>query len=160
MESLSLRQPSPLRGYGWQATRRELQECWSAQAMKGEGWRLPKLRRSVGRQDSRDSATRDGHKDLSPEATEGRREMWYGRSHPGEKSELIVVALGLSPVAMNRGNERFSILHAERIDLRPVLLLETRAPQTSRRVVLLGMVYGIRSRRLCFPATLDPSAVL
>ena len=50
--------------------------------MKGEGWRLPKLgpsaaRESVGRQDSRDSATRDGHKDLSPEAPEGRREMWY-----------------------------------------------------------------------------------
>jgi hypothetical protein len=54
--------------------------------------------------------------------------------------ELVVVALGLSPVTMNRGNERLGILHAERVDLRPVLFFQACISKTPRRVVLLGMV--------------------
>ena len=41
---------------------------------------------------------------------------------------------------MNRSDEGFRIVHAERIDPRAVGLSQTRAPETSSRVVLLRMV--------------------
>jgi hypothetical protein len=41
---------------------------------------------------------------------------------------------------MDRCDQRLGVLHAEGVDARPVLLLQSRTSQTAGRVVLLGMI--------------------
>lgn len=38
---------------------------------------------------------------------------FFGGSKPREESELVIVSLGFSPIAMNRRNERFRVLYRE-----------------------------------------------
>ena len=58
----------------------------------------------------------------------------------GEESELIVVALGLAPVAMDRRNKRFGLLDREGIDYRPIFLRDAKAFESGGGIVLLRMV--------------------
>jgi hypothetical protein len=51
-----------------------------------------------------------------------------GRSQAGEKAKLIVVALGFSPIAMDSRDERFGVVHGERIDFGAVRFAKTGAP--------------------------------
>jgi hypothetical protein len=53
----------------------------------------------------------------------------FQRPHSGEETELVVVSLRFSPVTVNRSDERFGILHAERIDSRAVGLSQARATE-------------------------------
>jgi len=64
----------------------------------------------------------------------------FRRPHAGEESELVIVPLSFAPVAVDGSNERLGVVCAEWIDLRSVVLFQTRASKTARRVILLGMV--------------------
>lgn len=48
---------------------------------------------------------------------------------------------------MNCGDERLGVLHAERIDLRAILLFQACTSKTPCRVVLLGMVAVAKFKR-------------
>jgi hypothetical protein len=64
----------------------------------------------------------------------------FRRPEASEESELVIVALSFPPVAVDGSDERFGVLHANRIDLGAVLLFQPRTSKTARRIVLLGMV--------------------
>jgi hypothetical protein len=50
------------------------------------------------------------------------------RAHPGEEPELIVVALCLTPIPVDCGDERFHFLDLKGVDPGAVLLLNACAP--------------------------------
>lgn len=59
-----------------------------------------------------------------------------GRSEPSEKAKLIVVALGLTPLVMDRGDERLGVVHGEGIHFWPVRFAKTRTSKVEGRVFM------------------------
>jgi hypothetical protein len=64
----------------------------------------------------------------------------FRRPEASEESELVIVALSFSPVAVDGSDERFRVVHAKRVDFGAVFLFQPGASKTARRIVLLGMV--------------------
>ena len=65
----------------------------------------------------------------------------------GEESELVIVALGLAPIRMQRGDQHFRIVDAERINLRSVLLADLGTPQVRGWISLIRVVQVAKRKR-------------
>src|SRR5258708_26530032 len=79
------------------------------------------------------------HSPRNPNIGDHKRDL-FGGPHSREEPELIIVALRLAPIAMDRGDERLRLLDIEWIDFCPIFLQYAGALEPKSRVVLFRVM--------------------